>query len=85
MDVIVDSSVWIDVLAGTTIAAVESAIADGTVVLTPIVVAELFSGDLTRDQSAKVGELLQDFELHDADLGHWMRSANCGEEWPPEA
>ncbi len=47
--------------------------ADGTLRLTPIVIAELLSGDLTPQQRAVVGELLQDFDLHDADLGHWMR------------
>lgn len=73
MDVIVDSSFWIDVLAGATIVEIERAMADGTLKLTPIVIAELLSGDLTPQQRIVVGELLQDFDLHDTDLGHWMR------------
>lgn len=73
MDVIVDSSLWIDVLAGATIPAIERAMDDGILILTPIVIAELLSGHLTPAQQTVVGELLQDFDLHESDLGHWMR------------
>ena len=73
MDVIVDSSLWIEVLGGATIRRIESAMARGTLVLSPIVIAELLSGDLRPEQRAVVGELLQDFDLHETDLAHWMR------------
>ena len=72
MDVIVDSSLWIDELAGRTVPVVENATAEGTLVLTPLVIAELLSGDLTRDQQQVIGELLQDFDMHDTPLEHWM-------------
>jgi hypothetical protein len=73
VDVIVDSSVWIDVLAGERIAAIINAMTNGTLVLTPIVIAELLSGDLSASHRTLIGELLQDFVLHPSDLGHWMR------------
>ena len=72
MDVIVDSSVWIDVLAGERVAAIEEAMAEGTLVLSPLVIAELLSGDLTIQQREIIGEMLQDFVLHKTLLEHWM-------------
>ena len=72
MDVIVDSSLWIDELAGQTVAIIENAVAEGTLVLTPLVIAELLSGNLTRHQQEMIGELLQDFDMHDTPLEHWM-------------
>jgi predicted nucleic acid-binding protein len=76
VDVIVDSSGWIDFLSGRPAAAVQDAIATGRVVLPPLVVAELLSGNLAPYQRAAVGELLQDFPLHETPLLHWM---NVGE------
>ena len=73
MDVIVDSSVWIDYLAGETIREIEVAALDGTLVLSPLVIAELLSGENTLRERQIIGELLQDFELHPTPLGHWLR------------
>lgn len=72
MDVIVDSSAWIDFLLGRPAAAVDAAIADGSVILSPLVIAELLSGNITPRQREAVGELLQDFPLHRTPLAHWM-------------
>lgn len=72
MDVIVDSSLWIEGLRGQTIAEIEAAIADGTIVLPPLVVAELLSGDLTPQDREFIGDLLQEFSLHETPLRHWM-------------
>jgi predicted nucleic acid-binding protein len=72
VDVIVDSSGWIDFLGGEPVAVIQDAIAAGSVVLPPLVIAELLSGNLGLHQRAFVGELLQDFPLHDTPLQHWM-------------
>lgn len=72
MDVIVDSSAWIDFLSGRPAVEVDDAIADGVVVLSPLVIAELLSGELSPNERESVGELLQDFPMHDARLAHWM-------------
>jgi predicted nucleic acid-binding protein len=74
--VIVDSSVWIDYLNGVRLAVIEKATAELTLVLSPLVIAELLSGDLTVPQRAVVGELLQDFALHTTPLAHWIDVAN---------
>lgn len=73
MAAIVDTSVWIDILGGVIIEDVEDALASGTVVVPPLVVAELLSGDMTPRQREALGELLQDFPLHETPLDHWMR------------
>jgi predicted nucleic acid-binding protein len=73
VDVIVDSSLWIDGLAGETIPEIEQAMEEGTMVLSALVIAELLSGQITLEQRGAIGELLQDFPMHDTDLGHWMR------------
>lgn len=72
MDVIVDSASWIDFLAGRPAAEVQKAIDAAEVVLPPLVVAELLSGDNTLAQRETIGELLQEFPLHDTPLAHWM-------------
>jgi len=72
--VIVDSSVWVDILAGQEVTDVENAMAEGSVVLPPLVVAELLSGTNTPADRAAIGELLQDIRLHDTPLEHWMRA-----------
>jgi predicted nucleic acid-binding protein len=72
VDVIVDSSVWIDAFAGEMIVPLERAMAELTLVLSPLVIAELLSGDLTPLIRARVGELLQDFQMHATPLQHWI-------------
>ena len=72
MDVIVDSSAWIDFLIGRPAVQVVAAIADGSVVLAPLVIAEVLSGDITPRQREMIGELLQEFPHHETPLAHWM-------------
>lgn len=72
MAVIVDSSLWIDALGGATIPAIERALIDGSLVHSPLVIAELLSGNLTPRHREVIGELLQDYALHDTSLEHWI-------------
>jgi len=74
--VVVDSSVLIDVLLGEQIAAVHRALSEATLVLSPLVIAEVLSGDLTPQQREMIGELLQDYVLHPTPLEHWMNVGN---------
>ncbi len=76
MAVLVDSSVWIDYLEGARIEAVERAASDVSLVLSPLVIAELLSGDLTVRQRSLIGDLLQDFILHETPLAHWIAVGN---------
>jgi tRNA(fMet)-specific endonuclease VapC len=71
--VVADTSVWIAFFAGKPSRALEDALAQGAVILSPLVVAELISGARKpRDRSA-IGELLQDLGVHDTPLDHWIR------------
>lgn len=70
---VVDTSVWIDFLAGRAAPLLEDALALGTVVLPPIVVAELLSGARKgKDRSALV-ELLDALPIHETPRAHWVR------------
>jgi len=70
--VIVDSSVLIAYLRGEPIPLVDTASKDGTIVVPPIVVAELVTGGETPAERAAIGELLQDSPLHPTPLAHWI-------------
>jgi predicted nucleic acid-binding protein len=70
--VIVDSSVWIDALNGRTVVEIEAALASATLVLSPVVIAELLSGETTPVQRETIGELLQEYPLVPTPLAHWF-------------
>jgi predicted nucleic acid-binding protein len=57
---------------GQRVPALEHAIAAATLVLPPLVIAEVLSGDLTLRQREVLGDLLQDYPLCDTLLEHWM-------------
>ena len=72
MSVVVDTSVWIDFFRGKTVRLLAEALRDGTVVIPPIVVAELVSGaGRPRDRRA-IGELLHEMPVHETSLEHWI-------------
>ena len=74
--VVVDTSAWIDFFAGRKADELELALANGAVVIPPIVVAELISGTSTAEERAAIGELLQEAPLHETPLDHWIRVGN---------
>ena len=69
--VVVDTSAWIDFFAGRAADRLEEALRLGSVMLPPIVVAELLSGVKGRDRAAMI-ELLTDLEIADCPLVHWI-------------
>lgn len=46
--------------------------AAATLVLSPLVIAELLSGENTPGQLETIGNLLQEFPMHATPLGHWI-------------
>jgi predicted nucleic acid-binding protein len=70
--VIVDSSALIAYLRGEPIPLVDAASKDGTIVVPPLVVAELVTGGETPAERAAIGELIQDSPLHPTPLAHWI-------------
>lgn len=70
---IVDTSVWIDFFGGRTIPLLEDALALGTVVLPPIVVAELVSGARKKSDRMALVDLLEDLPIHETPRDHWIR------------
>ena len=70
---VVDTSVWIDFFSGRDCPALEDALAQGAVVLPPLVVAEIVSGtQRPRDREA-IKALAQDLALHPTPHEHWVR------------
>lgn len=70
---VVDTSVWIDFFGGRTIPLLEDALAIGTVVLPPVVVAELVSGARRQSDLDALVDLLADLEIHETPREHWVR------------
>ena len=71
--VVVDTSVWIDFLAGRSTPSLEDALAQGLVVLPPLVVAELVSGAHRQREKTMLEDLLEELPLHETPLAHWIR------------
>jgi predicted nucleic acid-binding protein len=71
--VVVDTSVWIDFFAGRAVPSLEEALAHGSVVLSPLVVAELISGARRHRDRAAIADLTLDLTLHETPLDHWIR------------
>jgi predicted nucleic acid-binding protein len=71
--VVADTSAWIDFFAGRPAHALEDALAQGLVVLPPLVVAELISGAHRARDRAAITRLVDDLPLHETPLAHWIR------------
>jgi predicted nucleic acid-binding protein len=71
--VVADTSVWVDFLAGGDVPLLVDALAQTTVVLPPIVVAELMSGARRRRDRAAIADLVRDLPLHETPVEHWLR------------
>ena len=73
--VVVDTSVWIDFFAGRPTERLEEALRLGSVIVPPVVVAELLSGVRGRHRTAMI-ELLTDLALSATPLVHWIAVAD---------
>ena len=71
--VVVDTSVWIDFFAGRPVPSLEDALAQGSVILTPLVVSELVSGARRPRDRESITALLGELPLHETPLDHWVR------------
>lgn len=71
--VVVDTSVWIEFLSGRPAPSLEDALADGLVVLPPVVVAELISGATRARDRAAIADLVSELPLCETPLSHWIR------------
>ncbi len=75
---VVGTSVWIDFFDGRPVAPLEHGLADGVVVLPPVVVAELISGARHPKQRAAVVDLIADLAVHETPSNTGSASAICG-------
>jgi tRNA(fMet)-specific endonuclease VapC len=77
---VVDTSVWIDFFSGREVPALEEALAQGAVILPPIVIAELISGARSPRDRAAVQDLIADLTISETALGHWIRVGELRQE-----
>ena len=70
--VIVDTSAWIEYFAGRDIPLLDDALKQGSVVLAPIVVAELASGAHRARERERLIEFLDQLPLHETPREHWI-------------
>jgi tRNA(fMet)-specific endonuclease VapC len=78
--VVVDTSVWVDFFAGQPVPALEDALAQGAVVVPPVVVAELISGAQRPGDHAAIVDLVADLTIHETPVGHWIRVGDLRRE-----
>jgi len=71
--VVVDTSVWIEFFGGRSSRHLEEALAQGVVVLPPLVVAELISGARRPRDRAAIVDLIEELTVHETPLDHWVR------------
>jgi predicted nucleic acid-binding protein len=71
-ELVVDTSIWVEFFRGTPLPDLERALADGLVVLAPIVAAELASAPLAARERAKLVDMLRDLPLHETPFTHWI-------------
>jgi len=75
-DVVVDTSTWVEFLAGRPAPELEAALAAGAVVVPPIVVAELVGGARSARDRRAVIDLLRDLPSHETPFDHWLRAGD---------
>jgi predicted nucleic acid-binding protein len=71
--VVVDTSVWIDYFAGRGLPLLDDALRQGSVVLPPVVVAELVSGAHRPGERQAMIEFLDDLPIHETARSHWIQ------------
>lgn len=71
--VVADTSVWIDFFAGRSQPELEAALEHGSVVLPPIVVAELVSGARRPPDRTAIARVLAELPVHETPVDHWIR------------
>jgi predicted nucleic acid-binding protein len=71
--VVVDTSFWIDYLGGKSTPILDDVLRQGSVLLPPVVLAELISGAHRPRERAALMDFLSDLALCDTDRAHWIR------------
>jgi len=70
---IVDTSAWIEYFAGHDIKLLDDALRQGSVILPPVVVAELVSGAHRARERQDMIEFLAELPMHETPREHWIR------------
>lgn len=71
VSVVVDTSIWVEYFRGSGASELDGLLADGLVLLAPVVAAELLSAPLTRRERREVVDIMAGLPLHPTPLAHW--------------
>ena len=71
--VVVDTSIWIDFLNGLPVPSLEEALEQGSVIASPVVIAEIISGASRPKDRQLIEQLVTELEMHPTPLDHWIR------------
>lgn len=72
VNVVVDTSVWIEFFKGKPFPDVERALKEGRVYLSPIVVAELLSGVRSKREETQLMEFMSELPMVETPIEHWI-------------
>ncbi len=70
-ELIVDTSVWIEFFHGKTLPILETALQESRVILSPLVYAELLSGQTAKSTDRRLIDFLDELDLHPVPRTHW--------------
>ena len=72
MNVVVDTSIWIDFFKGKPLPELDEALRGGIVYLTPVIAAELISGVSSKLEETELFEFLHHLPVVDCPFLHWI-------------
>ena len=72
MNVVVDTSIWIDFFKGKDIPELETALKECRVYTTPLIISELVSGTHLPSEENKLLEFLENLPLINFNIEHWI-------------
>ncbi len=71
--VVVDTSIWVDYFSGEDFPVLDNALRQGSVILPPVVLAELISGAHRPRERVALIDFLSDLPLCETPRDHWIR------------
>lgn len=72
MNVVVDTSVWVDFFRGQALPQLEKALEEARVYVTPLIVSELISGARTKKEEKQLLNFLDNLPCVEMDFAHWV-------------
>lgn len=72
MNVLVDTSIWINFFKGISLPELEEVLKKGGVWVTPLIISELVSGSLSLKEEKAILSIVENLSIADMSLKHWI-------------